>query len=299
MSRTEEDASKTPPNAEGETNPEDEKKAGTLKERVLREALTLLVVLVTSVCFDLSANLFSPDAGKHMRDFNARVVESTKDIGPLDMANAFNEWRNTNRYGWRFFSFKEPFNVTAALNRLQGELALRRISQDEYARRKENIEWYAFVPEQTGVGLNADGSLRVSPERDRSMQPLSTLFGIPDGIIHAFGVAFSKGWASLLAYSAAFLLALAIVIRLKVGNPLAVILASVLLASVIAYLLLLPIMWAAKVLLWFLNMPQTVAVMTVVSYPVISLTGKVGGKISEHYFQEMLMKFVHRRKRRK
>lgn len=297
MSQSEEDEPNPPPELKEEKPPnsEEEKKTVTFKERVRKEGLTLLVVLFTSVCFDLSANLFSPDAGRKLREFNERVVESTKNIGPLDMSRAFEERRSSNRYGWRLFSFKEPFNVTAAQNRLYVKWSLGQISSEEYERQKANIDWYALAP-VSAVSRNKDGSIQYDSGYN-SKKALSTVFGIPDGLIHGFRLAFSKGWASFLSYSAAFLLALVIVLASgKVTNPLAVVLASVLLASIIAYLILLPIMWLAKLALWFLNMPQTIVLMSVLSYPVVSIAGQLSGKVGEHYFQERLMKLFRRDK---
>jgi hypothetical protein len=298
-----------PPESQGETTktqgetmspptPADGVKRGaSFKERAWREARTLLFVLATSVCFDLATNLFSADSVQRLREFNERVVESVKDIGPLDMARAFDGRRRASRYGWRLFSFKEPFNVTAAHERLRAEWQQGRIPREEYERRAANVEYYALTsdPRMSRVTFGKDGRVEF-PKDESAWKGLSAVVGIPDALIYSFRAAFSRGWASVLAYTAAFVLAFALVLTRDVTNVLVVLLWTVLLASVIAYLILLPVMWAAKLALWFLNMPQTVAVLTILGYPLVSFAGQVGGKVGEHYFQERLMRLVRREK---
>jgi hypothetical protein len=185
-------------------------------------ALFLVIGLVAIFAGDRLSDRFAPAWGR----LNYQLTNTALEQHPTALLDAFADRLAHAQYGWGFFSLTEPFNVTAARERLHADfpefvglaatgqpIAMRSSSQhrtnpaQQSARAAAYAERYRAIESRRFARLYSDDSpFEVPSSTVRLGRLVTKTLGVPDAALHLFRRTLSAGTVSFLLFSGTFAL---------------------------------------------------------------------------------------------
>lgn len=197
-----------------------------LRQEFLRElrlsALFLVVGLLAVVVADWTSPRFAPAWTR----LNYQLTHTALEQHPTALLDAFAERLAHTQYGWGLFSFTEPFNVTAARERLRADfpefvgvdrhgqpLAVRSSSLRRPATATHQARAAAFLERHRAIESRRfarfypdDSPFEVPSSSVRLGRLVTKILGVPDAALHLFRRTLDSGIASFLLFSGTFAL---------------------------------------------------------------------------------------------
>jgi hypothetical protein len=224
---------------------------------------------------------------------NRRVKNAMETLTPYNMAKLFYGRIGLDEYGWRLYSWSAPFNASEAKRRLEAK------EMQSSAPGRLSIDWNLQhfansisnpAPTPVPGGLRAHwAALWRQPESDAEVEMFTLpnwwplrIIGLPDAFLHTARQIFAQGMLSDMVALAAVAAAAGLLFRKKPkeDSSLVMILLLPAVASLIAFVFVLPILAGAAVLNWSTHLllgsaspvPQlAVTIWGVLNFPVHSL----------------------------
>lgn len=200
-----------------------------LRREFFRELRRSAVLLVIGLGVAFAADKFSADFGPAWTRLNYQLTTVALEQHPAALREAFADRLSQTQYGWKLFSWTEPFNVTAARQRLRAEFpdfagvdaqgkplpvrsssrhqadpAQQQARADAYRERYTAIESHRFArlyPE--------DSPFEVPGATVRLGRLVTKILGAPDAALHLFRRTHEAGSVSFLLFCLTFAVAAA------------------------------------------------------------------------------------------
>lgn len=272
------------------------RRLGKAPKSLLKTAIVLGVALVSDPVFKGLEAEHIVD----MREFNDHLKNAVSKFNPASMATHFSS-RLRDEYGWRLFSFSAPFNLTEARRKLLKEYPL-------VARRSEFL---VRVNMLTGEKSMDDTELirQLAAYRDELAKInhykfpywmprfVSKIFGLPDATMFMVRGIFAGSLLTKVIGCLTLVIVLGFLFSPRCRSLPGAIMLLPLFTTLIAWLLFLPVLLAARVLDWIvlllfgspMNAPETSVVASLGSlWPINWATQK----LTEHHLTEVLLKKV-------
>lgn len=286
-----------------------------LKLELRLSALFLVVGLIAVFATDKFWSGFSEPWTR----LNSQLTSTALEQHPTALLDRFATRLSGSEYGYGFFSWKAPFNVTAARQRLQADfpefLGLDPAGQAISAQRRPHsaaaqaarqaraatyVERFNAIESVRFKRLYPDESPFNVPSATTRLARLSTkILGAPDATLHLFRGTLSSGLASFLLFSGTFALsAVALRDSRRPARRWLKVLLCPCLASALAWAVILFMSIAAALFSGFT--PNTSALAVFAGAPLLYLIAKVPLRLLEEFqFKPKAWDGVDRRRNRR
>jgi len=271
-----------------------------LRREFLRELRRSAVLLVAALAIVFAADKFSPAFAPAWNRLNYQLTTVALEQHPAALREAFAERLSQTQYGWKLFAWTEPFNVTAARQRLrtdfpdfagldaqgkpipvrsssrhQADPAQQQARADAYRERYTAIESHRFA------GLYPEDSPFEVPSATVRLGRLVTkILGAPDAALHLFRRTHQAGNVSFLLFCLTFAIAAAALwTSQRPARHWLKLLLCPFLASTLAWVVILFMSIGAALFGTFT--PNTSAVAIFAGIPLIYLTAKIPLRVLE------------------
>lgn len=262
-------------------------------ESILELRLTA-VFLVVGLVAVFAADRLSPRFGPAWMRLNYQLTNTALEQHPTALLDAFATRLSHTQYGWGFFSVTEPFNVTAARERLRADFpdfagidkngqpihvrssSLRRGEASEReARAAAYLARHRAIESRRFDRLYSDDSpFEIPPASVRLGRLVTKILGVPDAAVHLFRRTLAAGTASFLLFSGMFALsAVALFTSARPARRWLKVLLCPFLASALAWVVIL-FMSISAALFGGLT-PNTSALAVFVGAPLLYLAAKI------------------------
>lgn len=197
-----------------------------LRREFFRELRLSALFLVLGLLAIVAAHRLSPNFAAAWTRLNYQLANTALEQHPTALLDAFAERLSDTQYGWGVFSPTEPFNVTAARERVRADFpefvgvdksgqplavrssSLRRADAATHrSRAAAFLERHRAIESRRFARLYSDDSpFEVSPASVRLGRLVTKILGLPDAALHLFRRTLSAGTVSFLLFSGTFAL---------------------------------------------------------------------------------------------
>lgn len=265
-----------------------------LRQEFLRELRVSGVFLVLGLLAVFAADRLSANFAPAWTQFNYQLTNTALEQHPTALLDTFATRLSHTQYGWGFFSLTEPFNVSAARERLRADFpefigvdktgqpiqvrhsALRRAdTAQREARAAAYLERHHAIEARRFARLYPDDSPFEVPAASVRLGRLVTkVLGVPDALLHLVRTIVASGVASILLFSGSLALsAVALWTSARPARRWLKVLLCPLLASALAWVVIL-FMSIAAALFGGLT-PNTSALAVFAGAPLLYLAAKI------------------------
>ena len=267
---------------------------GRFVRHLLNSAVVVGVALLSEQFFEVLRASRIADVPK----FNVNLTKAIGDFNPQSMSENFSG-RLHNEYGWRLLSLSAPFNLTEARARLLKQYPLVERHKKLYflanamiVRDPDYEEW------QRQLAAYREDSARIDQYRFPEWVPgfVSKILGLPDALMSMVRGIFAGSWFSKVIGCLTLIVVLLLAFPKCRSLPGAIILLPVLI-TLIAWVLFLPVLLAAKGLNWAvlhlfgspMSAPQT-SVLT--GFSSLWPADRITQRLTEHHVTEVSLEFL-------
>jgi hypothetical protein len=198
-----------------------------LRRELLRELRLSAVFLVVGCACVATADRLSTDFAGRWARLNYQLTYTALEQHPTALLDSFADRLSNTQYGWGLFSWSEPFNVTAARERLRADFpefigldangqpipvrssALRRApAATQQSRAAAYLARHHEIESRRFTRLYSDESPFDVPSPSVRLGRLVTkTLGVPDALLHIVRRLVASGTASILLFSGSLALA--------------------------------------------------------------------------------------------
>lgn len=184
------------------------------------------VFLVAGLVAVFAADRLSPRFGPAWMRLNYQLTNTALEQHPTALLDAFATRLSHTQYGWGFFSVTEPFNVTAARERLHADFPdfagvdkngqpvhVRSSSLHRSEASARDARAAAYLARHRAIELRRfdrlytdDSPFEVPPASVRLGRLVTKILGLPDAALHLFRRTLAAGTVSFLLFSGMFAL---------------------------------------------------------------------------------------------